>query len=207
MELLERVRRHSFDLLVVGAHGDFDARRGVGSVAAACVQWAGTKVMVVREGQTGPFRSVVACIDFSETSKLALEQAVRVGAQDDAALHILHVYEDPWRGIGPRDGVNVHMPDLAERYHRAVERHLRSFCEPLVHETTALKGAFHALQVNGHGKGIVDFVTREHCDLVVLGTRAKWNLRDLFWGSTAERVVREAPCSALAVKPPGFQQA
>ncbi|MBM4361664.1 MAG: universal stress protein, partial [Deltaproteobacteria bacterium] len=39
-------------------------------------------------------------------------------------------------------------------------------------------------------------------DLVVLGTRGRTNLRDLFLGSTAERVVRECPCSVLAV-PPG----
>ncbi len=207
MELLDRVLRHSFDLLVVGAHGEFDARRGVGSTAAACVQRAATKVLVVREGQSNPFQSVAACIDFTDTSKLALEQAIRVAAQDNAALHVLHVYDDPWRGIGPPDGVRVHMPDLAERYRRAVEQHLRAFCEPLAHETGALKAAFHAVQFNGHGKGIVDFVTRERCDLVVLGTRAKWNLRDFFWGSTAERVVRDAPCSALTVKPPGFGQA
>jgi universal stress protein E len=206
MELLDRVRHESVDLLVLGAHGEVDAKRGVGSTTSACVQRAGTKVLVVREGQTARFRSVVACIDFSDTSNLVLEQAIRIAAQDGAALHILHVHEDPWRGIARPGGVKAHMPDLADRYRRAVERHLRSFCEPLSHELGTLKAALHAEQCDGHGKGILEFVRRQGCDLAVLGTRAKRNLRDFFWGSTAERVVRESPCSVLTVKPPGFQQ-
>lgn len=208
MELVDRVRRDSFDLLVVGAHSEFDAKRGVGSIAAACIQRAGTKVLVVREGQIAPFRSVVACVDFSETSKLALEQSIRIAAQDGAALHVLHVYTDPWHGLGPPDAIKANMPDFADRYRNATEQHLRSFCEPFAHEIGALKGVFHAVQFDrgGHGKGIVEFVARERCDLVVLGTRSNWNIRDFFWGSTAERVVREAPCSALTVKPPRIGQ-
>ena len=41
----------------------------------------------------------------------------------------------------------------------------------------------------GYGHAIVAFVKGEGFDLAVLGTRAKWNLRDFFWGTTAERVV------------------
>ncbi|MBS0196482.1 MAG: universal stress protein [Planctomycetes bacterium] len=203
MELLDRALHDGIDLLVLGAHGEAHGQRGVGPVASACVQRAVAKVLVVREGQSDRFRSVVACVDFSETSRLALEQAIRVAAQDNAALHILHVFDDPWRGVGPPPDLKSHMPDFLERYEEAVEKHLRNFCEPLAHEMVALKAQFHALRFEGHGKGILDFVQRERCDLAVLGTRAKWNLRDFLMGSTAERVVREAPCSILAVKPAG----
>ncbi len=205
-ELIERVRRDAIDLLVVGAHGEFDSRRGLGSIAASCVQNAPARVLIVREGQSAPFRSVVACIDFSDISRTALEQAIRVAAQDSAELHILHVYADPWNGVGPPDEVSANMPDFANRYRRSVHHHLRSFCEPLAHELNALKAAFHVVQFDrgGHGRGIVEFVIRERCNLVVLGTRSKWNLRDFVWGSTAERVVREAPAAVLAIKPADF---
>jgi universal stress protein E len=201
MELLARAR--SVDLFAIGAHGDFDTKRGIGSIAGSCVQRAGTKVLVVRHDQNGPFKSVVACVDFSETSKLAVEQAVRIAAQDGAALHILHVYTDPWHGLGPPIEIKTNLPDINVRYQQSVERHLRSFCESLAHEMRALKAVFHVEQFDkgGHGKGIVDFVARKQCDLVVLGTRSKWNVRDFFWGSTAERVVREAPCAALTIPP------
>lgn len=202
LEILERVRRDKPDLLVMGSHGLIET--DVGPTAVACMQRAATKVLLVRRGQTGPFRSIVACIDFTETSHVALEQAVRVAAQDGATLHILHVYEDPWYGLGPTKDVQANMPDFGLKYRRAVEERLRAYCKPMEHEINALRAHFHARQSEGHGKGIVDFVTREKCDLAVLGTRAKWNARDFFLGSTAERVMRSAPCSILAVKPPGF---
>lgn len=202
LEICDQVARTPFDLLVLGAHGQFDSSRALGSIAAGCVQRARASVMVVREGQTWPFRSVLACIDFSPTSLIALEQAIRIASLDGAALHILHVYTDPWHGVSPPDALKTNMPDFAKRYRQGVERHLRSFCEPQAHELLALGAKYHAHLAGSHGKGIVDVVHRQACDLVVLGTRSKWNFRDLFWGSTAERVVRETPSSALTVKPP-----
>lgn len=206
-DLPERVRQGAFDLLVLGTHGDFDAKRGVGATAAACVQRAPSRVLLVREKQTGPFRSVVACIDFTDTSRLAMEQAVRIAAQDGAALHILHIFEDPWPRLGSSEVVRANMPDAPERYRQAVEDRMRLFCEPLAHELGALKAAYVARPFESHGEGILDFIHRQQTDLVVLGTRARWNVRDFLWGSTAERVVREAPCAVLTVKPPGFEQA
>lgn len=208
-EIIEGVGKGSYDLLVMGAHGTFDAERGVGPTAAACAQRAPTKVLLVRPGHTRAFTNVVVCIDFTETSRLALEQGVRMAAQDGAALHILHVYEDPWHGLGPPDQIKANMPDFRARYAKAIEERLRAFCTPFAHELGALKAQYHTLQPEsrgGHGQGIVAFATREGCDLVVLGTRGRWNLHDFLWGSTAERVVRSAPCSILAVKPVGDDQ-
>jgi nucleotide-binding universal stress UspA family protein len=70
----------------------------------------------------------------------------------------------------------------------------------------ALKATYHAEQFGKVGEGIVQFIAHRGCDLAVLGTRAKWNLRDFLWGSTAQRVVYDAECSVLTVKPIGFKQ-
>jgi nucleotide-binding universal stress UspA family protein len=195
MELLDRVRRDRPDLLILGAHGEFDAHKGVGSTTSGCVQQAGTKVLVVRERQSTPFRAILACIDFTDTSRVVLEQAIRVAARDDATLHILHIFQDPW-GKGP----------LADRLRHVIEQRLTDFCDPLTHQPGAPKTIRHVAPFDGHGKGIIDFLQRQPCDLAVLGTRSSWNPRDFFWGSTAERIVRDAPCAVLTVKPPGFEQ-
>ncbi|QOJ01094.1 MAG: universal stress protein [Phycisphaeraceae bacterium] len=203
--ILESVARDRADLLVLGAHGAHDAHKGVGPTAAACMQRAKTRVLLVREDHAGPFRNVVACVDFTETSMLALQEAIRAAAQDGAALRVLHVYDDPWHGLRPPAGIQVNMPDFTAEFRRRVEDRLREFCTPFAHELSALKAAYHCVESQwrggGYGHAIVQFVKEQRCDLVLLGTRDRWNIRDMVFGSTAERVVREAPCSILAVKP------
>ncbi|MCC6675850.1 MAG: universal stress protein [Phycisphaerales bacterium] len=53
----------------------------------------------------------------------------------------------------------------------------------------------------GYGLAIVRFVKEQGCDLALPGTRDRWNARAMTFGSTAERVVREARCPILAAKP------
>ncbi|MBL8761858.1 MAG: universal stress protein [Planctomycetes bacterium] len=203
--ILQAAARAGADLLVLGSHSVLDAHKGIGPTATSCMQRARMNVLLVRENHAGPFRSVVACLDFTDTSKLALQQAIRVAAQDGAALHVLHVYDDPWYGLGPPAGVKAHMPDFKAQLNRGVEDRVREFCAPFSHELNALKAGFHCLESEwrggGYGHAIVRFVKEQGCDLAILGTRDRWNIRDMVFGSTAERVVRGAPCSILAVKP------
>ncbi|MCC6951978.1 MAG: universal stress protein [Phycisphaerales bacterium] len=203
--ILQAAARAGADLLVLGSHSAIDAHKGIGPTAASCVQRAKMQVLLVREDHAGPFRSVVACLDFTDTSKLALQHAIRVAAQDSAALHVLHVYDDPWYGLGPPAGVKENMPDFKAQLNRGVEARLREFCAPWSHEINALKAEFHCLESEwrggGYGHAIVRFVKERGCDMTVVGTRDRWNVRDMIFGSTAERVVRGAPCSILAVKP------
>lgn len=204
-EILRAVEETKPDLLVMGATSVLDRKRGIGTTAAACVRQAETKVLLVREEQTTPFKSVAACIDFSATSHEALEQAARVAAQDGAALHVVHVYDNPWHGMPRSDIVDANMPDFDARMKEAVAARLREFCEPLAHEMNALKAHFHGVQHDehwsGHGDGLVGFIHHQGVDLAVLGVRSSWNARDFLWGSTAERVCRDAACSILTVRP------
>lgn len=204
-EILQAVEATKPDLLVMGTTSVLDRKRGIGTIAAACVRRAETKVLLVREEQSGPFTEVAAFVDFSETSREALAQAVRVAAQDGAALHVVHIYDNPWYGV-PRPGViNANMPDFEATLKRAVEDRLREFCGPLAHEMNALKARFHGFQHTEHwegcGSGIAGFIAHHGVDLAVLGVRSTWNARDFFMGSTAERVCRDAGCSILTVRP------
>ncbi|MFZ2872930.1 MAG: universal stress protein [Phycisphaerales bacterium] len=203
--ILQAAARAGADLLVLGSHSEIDAHKGLGPTAASCMQRAGMTVLLVRENHAGPFRSVVACLDFTETSRLALQQAIRLAAQEGAALHVLHVYDDPWYGLGPPTGVKANMPDFRAKLNQGVEARVREFCSSVSHELNALRAVFHCRESErrggGYGHAIVRFVKEQGCDVVALGTRDRWNIRDMVFGSTAERVVREVPCAILAVKP------
>jgi nucleotide-binding universal stress UspA family protein len=50
--------------------------------------------------------------------------------------------------------------------------------------------------------GIVKFAKNENCDLIVMATHGRGAVSHILMGSTAEKVVRKAPCPVLTVKHP-----
>jgi len=202
--MLRCVRQHSADLLVLGSHG-ISPDRGTGTLATACVRKAMTKVLLVRDAHTSPFRCVIACVDFSETSRVALQQAARVALQDGAALIALHVFRAPWNRYHYRAPTPQVTPDLEFQFRNLLQRQLEEFAGTVEDGMTCLNPTYKVFDSSSYGDGIMQFAKDVDADLVVLGTRGATNLRYMLWGSTAERVVRSTPCSILAVKPPGFE--
>ncbi len=86
-EVLTQVRAVSADLLVAGARGSTAPILGAGTLATKLARKAPTKVLLVSEGGTAPFRKVVACVDFSPASALAVEQATRVAGREGGEIH------------------------------------------------------------------------------------------------------------------------
>jgi len=203
--LLRRVREQSAELLILGVHGTSPADRGAGTLAMACARKAMTSTLLVKEPHAGPFGSIVACVDFSATSRRALEAAVRFAIEDRAILHVLHVFDAPWHRLHYRAPTPQASPDYQKQYRDGLRRQLEAFCEPYQDEIARLETRYAVFDFIGQSAGITEFTRQVAADLVVLGTRGRTRLRDMLLGSTAERVVREAPCSILTVKPEGFE--
>lgn len=194
-----RTRELGAELLVLGLQGEGESSSGAGTFATACVRYAPSPVLLVRADHRGSFRSVVACVDFSDASKLAVEHAAALARADSAALHVLHVYTSPRHSRWP----SLHRVGQADGGHllASLDERLRAFTEPALGPTAGLSIEYHLVDATSHGRAIGDFARKHHADLAVLGTRGRTNLRDILLGSTAERVLREAPCSVLAVRP------
>ncbi len=197
-ELTKRARQANADLLVLGAHG-IAHEKGVGMVASQLVRYSPCDVLLVQDGKTGPFKQVLACVDFSETSRDALKSAIRIAAQDGAQLHVLHVVKSGGVGFLSRRGT----PSPTEQAQRLDKARgvLEEFCRPFEADVQWAKPRFEVVEAKSHGAGITDYAKSSGCDLLVLGTRGKTNLRDVLLGSTAERVLRDAPASILAIRP------
>ncbi len=196
--ILRRVRETEADLLVLGVSGSSMIPMGAGTLATKCLRKVPAKVMIVHERQTGPFLRIVAGVDFSEQSRGAVNQALRVAEQDDAEVHFLHVFTGSW-------GRYALVPDAwevdeaqAAQYRRALELRLREF----VGDTGKRLVHFAATEAANHGHGIAEYARRVHAHLLVLGTKGRSNLGYVLLGSTVERLLREIPCSALVVRPP-----
>lgn len=203
--ILRRAREDKADLLVMGAFGDRRPNVGFGTVATACVRKSVADVLLVRDTHPGPFRTVVAAVDFSETSAKALARAALFAAQDGAELHVLHVFAAPWHQLHYRAPTPLIPPHLQKQYRDALERRLAEFARPALEGHAALRTRVAVYDFAGHRSGIVEYAGSVAADLIVLGTRGRTNLRDILLGSTAEKALDESHSSILAVKPEGFE--
>lgn len=202
--ILNHAREHKADLLVIGAFGDRRPDVGFGTVATACVRKSMTDVLLVRDTQAGPFKCVVAAVDFSETSARALARAAMFAAQDGAELHVLHVFAAPWHRLHYRAPEPMAPAHLQKQYRDALERRLTDFVGPVAESHKGLRMRPVCYDYGGHRSGLVEYAKSVSADLIALGTRGETNLRDILLGSTAEKALDESPCSVLAVKPEGF---
>jgi nucleotide-binding universal stress UspA family protein len=139
---------------------------------------------------------VCCAVDFSETSRAALEEAADLARRAGAELTVIHVFEPP---VGA-SGTVVPESALFEATRVELERKLelwRAEAEDLS------GGAVRSRLVPGSAaQEVVRFAREGNFDLVVVGTHGRTGLRRLVLGSVAELVVREAGCPVLVVHPP-----
>ena len=139
-------------------------------------------------------KSILVPIDFSETSKKALVYAVRMAEQFGARVTLLNVVEP------------IATPDLSyyplllepEKARKAARERLDAICR-----RARLSGRLLDKIVVAHGSPyaeITEAARTMKVDLIILTTHGYTGLKHVFMGSTAERVVRHAPCPVLIVR-------
>ena len=138
-------------------------------------------------------KKILVPVDFSPASIEALDYAVWLAKQFHAPIHLVHVYP-PDEASAPGGG------HLLFQSAEAIER--------LNEELTGIHQK-HVLTFppeNCHIRGgrpyqeIARLACEIKADLIVLATRGHSGLKHLLLGSTAERVIRNAPCPVLVVR-------
>lgn len=136
--------------------------------------------------------------DFSEPSKLALEYAAALAKQFDAELEILHIMFDETQVVSfylPQ----VTMQSLSADIETGSEKQLTDF----ISEQPVLNGVRYTKKLI-KGTPFLEIIKRaeeSQADMIVLGTHGRTGLDHVLFGSTAEKVVRKAPCPVFTVRP------
>ncbi len=137
--------------------------------------------------------------DYSDPSKEALKYAMGFAMERGAELIALHVINEQFLSEGLNLPRVVSIDDLEKEMTREAERRMDEFFSDVVGlDKVALK------KVILNGKPFVEIIkyARENdVDLIVIGTHGRSGIEHIIFGSTAEKVVRKAPCPVLSVKP------
>ena len=137
------------------------------------------------------FQRILIATDFSSASQAAFETALAACKTFSADLTLLHVFE--YAPVVPPKGPPVIESNYTEA-ERSLEELLKKARENDVTCDYVIAGGMAA-------PTILETIQEKNIDLVILGTNASRGLERLVFGSTAESVLRKAPCAVITVGP------
>lgn len=141
-----------------------------------------------------PWRRILVPIDFSSRSLRALEVAVPLARDNNARLFLLSVIEPSAYAAG-LEGVVL----VAQGATLAKEARVK--LPKLAKERVPASVPVSRLVIHGKPFDVItDVAKQKRIDLIVLSTHGYTGLDRFMLGSTAERVVRHAPCPVFVVR-------
>lgn len=140
--------------------------------------------------------------DFSEGSFHALPYAVDFSKHYNAKFYILHVIYDLARAA------DSHIPHIsADRLYKEMSEWAKEEIEnSYIEELRGLPNVEKVVLKGVPYEEILKFAGEKNIDMIVMGTYGRVGFERFIFGSTAERVVRKAPCPVMTVRVPEHRE-
>lgn len=141
-------------------------------------------------------KSILVPVDFSPPSEKALHYALSFADQFGASLVLLYVVEP---AIYPVElgYIPVDIETLYRTMDEGARERLRALAEK--HIPRNLRTQIE-VRIGQPHREIASAAKELNVDLIIIATHGHTGLKHTFLGSTAERVVRHAPCPVLTVR-------
>lgn len=143
-----------------------------------------------------PLKRILVPIDFSDYSKNALKFAVPFAQHFNAELLLLYVIEPIYYPADFGFG-QVGMPDMEQDLEETAKRELEELVQTHINKRVQSQTMIRT------GKPFLEIINtakEEKIDLIMIATHGHTGVEHLLFGSTAEKVVRKAPCPVLVVR-------
>jgi universal stress protein A len=135
-----------------------------------------------------PPRCILAAVDFSESSRVALDFAGRLATHCHSELHVLHAEDLLLAAAAKSAGV-----DLPDETRGELVQFVRRACP-----WNALTAHCHV--VEGESVEVINAIaTRESADVIVVGAHGMSGVERMLFGSTTEGVLRHSDTSVFVI--------
>jgi nucleotide-binding universal stress UspA family protein len=205
--ILERAASLPADLLVMGTHGTSGFEHLVlGSVTEKVLRKATCPVLTVPPRAQAishlPFARILCAIDFSESSLAALQYALSLAVESNAALTLLSVLEWPWEEPPPPmiDQLPLEQGMALTEFRRYCEESAMKRLQSLVDSAPLPIKPVSRLRSGKPYVQILAVAAEEQSDLIAIGVRGRSPLDMAVFGSTTNQVVRRATCPVLTFR-------
>ncbi len=143
-------------------------------------------------------KKVLVPIDFSDYSKSALRYAVNFAKSFDSEIILIYVVEPI---IYPPDFSmgQIAMPTFSTDWDIRAKEELDKLAKNEISNSSKVKTI---IRTGKPYVEIIDTAKEEDIDLIIIATHGHSGVEHLLFGSTAEKVVRKAPCPVLTLREP-----
>jgi nucleotide-binding universal stress UspA family protein len=139
-------------------------------------------------------KTIIVPVDFSEQSEYALKTAASLATRHNSEIIVLHMLE-----------LNYAMISSSEAYHpeqtifliKAAEKRLSDFLDKSYLEGITITPVIKHYKVFSEVNEIAE---KHEADMVIMGSHGTDGLQEIFFGSNAEKVVRNSEIPVLVVK-------
>lgn len=132
-------------------------------------------------------------VDFSRSSEIALNYAIKLRRDDRGKLVLIHVVTDPARNVPIYLREEYYKELQGEAQGRIKKLIRRKKLGPREHRSVLLEGGNPARLIASQAKKL-------RASMIIMGCHGRTGLRRLILGSVAERTLRYAECPVLIVK-------
>ncbi|UII34658.1 universal stress protein [Fulvivirga ulvae] len=141
-------------------------------------------------------KNILVPVDFSAFSFNAARKAVFIAEKTNAEVHLLHVVNAPsdWNSISLQ--AQQEFPEVEARVVEA-EMKMEKLLNDAIFERSKVKTY---VQGGTIYEVITEFARHRKMDLITIGAHGADETKELFVGSTTQRVIRMATCPVLSVK-------
>ena len=194
-EIIELAEAHDVNVILVGSGkqaGESPFRLGL--TAEKLIRKANKPVWVVKAGATAEFKTILCPVDFSESARRGLTNAIHLARTFQANLTVLTVIQPLGRiYVTSAEIADEAQAKYAEEQQQQFDRFLANFD---FHNVRWSKTVWHGWP----HEQILTLAREQSADLLVMGSTGRTGLARILMGSVAEKVIREMPCSVITVK-------
>ncbi|MDO6459139.1 universal stress protein [Granulosicoccaceae sp. 1_MG-2023] len=226
IDVIRAVKRNQHDLVIKCAEDTDWLDRMFGSDDMHLFRKCPCPVLMLKPGQTGEFRSVLATVDVDDEpsdpdkaqtqlnlNRQVLKYSAALCMPELSDLHVASV----WRAFAERfmrdsafshasdDKVDNYVQNKQLKCSAALDGLIAELADELGSEGMGYLDAKKHL-IKGRASREIPRIAKElGSDLVVMGTVGRTGIPGLLIGNTAESILEQVQCSVLGIKPDGFE--
>jgi nucleotide-binding universal stress UspA family protein len=213
--ILDAVKKHHHDLIIVGVGSPYDHMGFATSTLMNLVRKSPVPVLIVKSpSEKQEKRGILAAVDpapgpgpFTDSENTLNKQIMHIAntlaLSDSSEIEVVHCWMQPMEDR-LRKSSRISEEDVRKVFRQTRQRH-RKWLSLLLEQTKNNDLIYKTHLLKGHPQKLIpEFARKRHIDTVIMGNVSRAGLNGFFIGNTAEKILCHSDISLLVVKPVDF---